>query len=684
MTRHVLFSLMLAHSIANSIVSAQTPLPETHTHTNSLDMTFARIEAGSYTMGADTTPLPDALSEGQSNMLDGDFDEFPGHSVNITHPFYFGTTEVTNAQYEQFDPDHVALRGKLGFSKEDDEAVVFVSWEEAQAFCIWLSAKEALPYRLPTEAEWEYACRGGTTTHFNTGSDLPTLYHKNQVRTWYPDPFRVKQYPRDYDADLVSLAVGKTPPNAWGLHDMHGNVEEWCADWHGPYEALEQTDPVGRASGQFRVTRGGSHGTLPYYLRSANRSGTLPQDKHWLIGFRVALGPPPATAPLDAPEPPLHQREVRQEIPANLADGPDPAKPYFQAPRRYVHIPEHSQGPLFSGHNHDPALVECPNGDLLAIWYTTVREQSRELGLAAARLRHGSDRWEDAAPFWDAPDRNDHGPAAWNDGEGNIHVFVGLSAAATWGNLAVVMRSSADSGATWSEARIIMPEHTTRHLPVESVFRMADGTWLLPCDARSQGQGGTSVHLSTDKGQTWHDAGGKLAGIHAGVTQLNDGRLFGFGRSDDIAGADGLLRMPQSLSNDRGKSWAYSPSPFPPITSGQRLVLMRLQDGPLLFVSFANDPMPMTDASGGTSACTGLFAALSYDDGATWPVTRLVSDGSGATVELMDGAPFEMTNTNAEPKGYMSACQTADGMIQLISSRQHYAFNRAWIEAAAR
>lgn len=675
-----MYKLFLSLFLVAPAALAAPQLPTTPTHTNGQGMNLVRMEPGTITMGADTTPLPESLSGGQSNMVNGDFDEFPSHSVTISQPFYLGTTEVTNAQYEQFDPDHRSLRGKLGFSRADDEAVIFVSWEEAEAYCNWLSAQEGLPYRLPTEAEWEYACRAGSTTHFNTGAELPESYFKNQIQTWYPDPFRVKNYPQDYDTELVSLTVGQTPPNAWGLHDMHGNVEEWCADWYGPYESAAQTDPVGRATGQFRVTRGGSHGTLPYYLRSANRAADLPQDRSWILGFRVALGAPPATRPLDAPPLPLHQQHVNQTIPTDLAKSPDPKTPYFRNPRRYVNIPENSQGPLYSQHNHDPALVECPNGDLLAIWYSTVTEKSRELGLAAARLRHGSDTWEDAAPFWNVPDRNDHGPAAWNDGEGNIHVFVGLSTAATWGNLAVVMRSSTDSGATWTEARIIMPEHTTRHLPVESVFRMADGTWLLPCDARSQGQGGTSVHLSTDKGQTWNDAGGKLAGIHAGVTQLMDGRLFGFGRGDNIAGDDGVLRMPQSVSADRGKSWTVSPSVFQPIESGQRLVLMRLKDGALFFIGFANKPMAMTDASGATSDCTGLFAALSTDDGATWPVKRIVSDGSGATLELMDGAPFAMTNTSAEPKGYMSACQTPDGMIQLISSRQHYVFNRAWIE----
>lgn len=676
--------LLLAVFLVAQGASAAPQLPATPTHTNSQGISLVRIEPGTFTMGADTTPLPEFLSGGQSNMLSGDFDEFPSHPVTISQPFYLGATEVTNAQYEVFDPDHRALRGKLGFSREDDEAVIFVSWKEASAYCAWLSEQEGLPYRLPTEAEWEYACRAGSTTHFNTGDELPATYFKNQTQTWYPDPFRVEHYPQDYDSELVPLTVAQTPPNAWGLHDMHGNVEEWCQDWYGPYPPNAQTDPVGRAAGQFRVTRGGSHGTLPYYLRSANRSGDIPGDRSWILGFRVALGTLPSSKPLDPPALPLHQQHVKQVIPANLTKGPDPQVPYFREPRRYVNIPANSQGPLFSKHNHDPALVECPNGDLLAIWYSTVTEKSRELGLVAARLRYGSDTWEDAAPFWNVPDRNDHGPAAWNDGEGKIHVFVGLSTAATWGNLAVVTMDSSDSGATWNEARIIMPEHGTRHLPVESVFRMADGTWLLPCDARSLGQGGTSVHLSTDKGQTWNDAGGKLAGIHAGVTQLMDGRLFGFGRGDNVAGSDGVLKMPQSLSADRGKSWIVSPSVFQPVESGQRLVLMRLQDGSLFFVSFANEPMAMTDASGGTSPCKGLFAALSFDDGATWPVKRLVSDGSGATVELMDGAPFEMTNTNAEPKGYMSACQTPDGVIQLISSRQHYAFNRAWIEAGAK
>src|ERR1700745_616630 len=99
----------------------------------------------------------------------------PGH---ISKGFYMGAFEVTNAQYEQFDPAHRSLRGKLGFSKEDNEAVVFVNWHDAHRFCQWLSKKEGKAYRLPTEAEWEFAARAGTTTHFYTGDTLPGMFLK--------------------------------------------------------------------------------------------------------------------------------------------------------------------------------------------------------------------------------------------------------------------------------------------------------------------------------------------------------------------------------------------------------------------------------------------------------------------------------------------------------------------------
>ncbi len=663
--------------------------PSGLTDRNSLGMDLVRVEAGTFRMGISRARIPSELREGRRYAMYGDFDERPVHPVTISRPFYMGAFEVTNAQYEQFDPSHRARRGELGFSREDDEAVVFVSWHDAVAFCRWLSEKEGLPYRLPTEAEWEYAARAGTTTYFHTGDRLPGAYLPNPAESWYP-ALRWGGALRERPP-WISLRVGQTPPNSWGLHAVHGNVEEWVHDWYGPYEPGPQVDPVGRVDGDFRVTRGGSHSTFAYYLRSGNRAGTLPDDRTWVIGFRIVLGEMPETEPLPLPAPPPHQQDVSQQA-ADYSKGPNPAKPHFHGPRRYVKIAPDSYGPAFSTHNHDPALVEFPNGDLLAIWYSTEREPGRELTLLASRLRYGADEWEPASLFWDAPDRNDHAPALWADGKGRIFHFVGLSTAATWGNLALIMRTSTDSGATWSKAKLIAPDHGGRRMPIESVIRTRDGAILLPSDAPNPRPGGmmngTSIWLSDDDGETWTDPGGTIAGIHAGVVQLKDGRLMALGRGDDIDG-----RMPRSLSSDMGKSWSYSASPLPPVTSGQRLALIRLKEGPLFLASFTDvrsipgagesEPMTIEDANGEKRPVRGLYAALSYNEGETWPVRRLITD-DGPGRWLVGGAwtgRFRMSRDTAEPRGYLSVTQTPDGVIHLISSALHYELNLAWVEA---
>ncbi len=672
------------------MLSDRGDLPKVKSFTSSLGMRLVRIEPGEFTMGFDDGPLPDEVTAGQAHRSFGDFDEHPTHEVKITRPFYMGVFEVTNSQYEQFEPRHHAFRSKLvhhlfqkkfageeetartsrgiPFSKGDDEAVVYVSWYDATRFCEWLSGKETHSYRLPTEAEWEFACRAGTTSAFHTG-DMPPEECLKKVSTGLSRQ------------EAVSLRVGESSPNPWGLYDMHGNVEEWCLDWYGPYKDDRQMDPVGPADGDFRVTRGGSHSTEIYFLRSANRMGMLPEDRHWLTGFRVAVGQMPRSFP--SPPPPLRrwQRDVRQRMPSYPGRAPDPNKPYFEGPRKYVKIPEDSKGPLFSRHNHDPALTRCPNGDLLAIWYTCVTEPGRELALAASRLRWGAKEWDEAAPFWDAPDRNDHAPALWFDGRDTLYHFNGLSVGAGYrNNLALIMRTSKDNGVTWSKASFVNPERGVPSQPVACVIRTREGHVIFPSDAPHSIPGrGSVLWVSPDDGRTWAMSEGVIAGIHAGVVQLTDGRLMAFGRRDYHG------TMPKSTSSDMGKTWSFSPSPFPPIGGGQRLILMRLREGPMLLASFSCDrtgkgTIQVTDISGTERPVTGLFAALSFDEGETWPCIRLISDdGPGREVEAMDGRLFTMGFDSAEPLGYLAGCQTDDDVIHVISSRQHYAFNLAWL-----
>jgi formylglycine-generating enzyme len=477
-------------------------------------------------------------------------------------------------------------------------------------------------------------------------------------------------------------------------------VEEWCADWYGAYPSEAVVDPVGPPQGDFRVTRGGSHSTSLSYLRSAARFATLPEDRHWLIGFRVVQAEfSSPTSNFQTPPQSLWARNVSQEG-HDWQKPSNDSKPFFKGPIEYVKIKQGSTGPLFSEHNHCPAISACPNGDLLAIWYSTPNETARELGLAASRLRSGAADWEPADPFWNAPGRNDHGEALWWDGNSTLYHFNGLGIAGTWGNLALIMRTSTDSGATWSKARIINRDHGLRNMPIANVIRTRDDKIMLTCDAATGGSGGTAVHISKDQGETWNDPGrGKavptfqegetgawIAGIHAGLVERNDGSLLALGRGNDIHG-----EMPKSVSRDGGVTWSYSASGFPPLSGGQRLALLRLKEGQLLLFSFT-DPAPRA-AKGETTGMTfqndsgesftgyGMYAALSYDEGATWPVRKLVSDG-GPKRTLDGGAwtgRFVMDPTHAEPAGYLDAIQSPDGVIHLISSKLHYQMNLAWL-----
>ncbi len=179
-------------------------------------------------MGQAGTPTDYKLLKHPDKFDDADWDERPTREVKIAAPFHIGATEVTLGQYRKFAPKHRGGRG------DSDEAARGVSWHDAVKFCEWLSEREKKTYRLPTEAEWEYACRAGTTTLFHTGEALPAGHS-----VWYRESGFLDRYfpggklPAEYrySDDEPKLPVAQTQANAWGLYDMHGNVAEWCHDW---------------------------------------------------------------------------------------------------------------------------------------------------------------------------------------------------------------------------------------------------------------------------------------------------------------------------------------------------------------------------------------------------------------------------------------------------------------------
>ncbi len=199
---------------------------------------------------------------------DASDDERPQHPVTVT-PFELQSTPVTNAEYELFDPSHRFLRDR--FSPDDQCPVIQVNWYMAKMFCLWMGQG----WRLPTEAEWEYACRAGTTTRYNTGDEESDLNEAG----WYSENSGGRTQP-----------VGTKRANAWGLYDMHGNVWEWCADWYGEkyYVESPREDPPRPAQGLARSVRGGCWLYHAGDCRAAYRSGNWPENRNQSLGFRVA------------------------------------------------------------------------------------------------------------------------------------------------------------------------------------------------------------------------------------------------------------------------------------------------------------------------------------------------------------------------------------------------------------
>ncbi|MGC4072949.1 MAG: SUMF1/EgtB/PvdO family nonheme iron enzyme [Nibricoccus sp.] len=514
---------------------------------NSVGLKLMTVPPGQFIMGSSIKPA--------------NWDEQPVHRVNISTAFAISETEITVEQFRQFKPDAV-LNPVYG------PYAAGISWYDAVGFCKWLSQKEGRLYRLPTEAEWEYAARGG----------------RSDGATW-------------------ELKPGE--PNPWGLCNLFTGPVEWCSDWYGEYVLGEQRNPVGYSDGATKVVRGGYLDVADKfkpndYQRPSNRAGAPPTfapntganiNNYGMhrIGFRVVLAAPIATAPKEYRSP-FAMQGVKQTV-QDVLIGPDPQVPYF---RRRAHLPmplegkiddvkEHRAGlhPSFRHHNHSPGFEVLPNGDALLVIYSSDWEYEPEVTLIAARLRFGADQWDMPSPFTDTPGANDHAPLLWSEGQ-TLRIF--------WGNphmegyFPFQYMTSRDNGASWSQ--VIYPRITgplgaclDRPQPINTMVRDRKNTLYLAVDADDGGPLGSQSMLwaTDDNGITWRDTIGRTFGRHTSFALLKNGNIAGIGGKNSQI--DGF--MPLAISADGGRTYEMRKTPFSALNSGQRPSLLRLASGRL-------------------------------------------------------------------------------------------------------
>ena len=619
---------------------------------NSVGIKMVKISPGSFEMGS---------------TLGRDYwDEQPVHKVTISRAFYISETEVTAGQFRQFKAEFVGTAEHLPYAAG-------VSWYEAAAFCEWLSKKEGKPYRLPTEAEWEYACRAGSKSLYSSG-DRP---------------------PRAGQA------------NAWGIKNMHTGVREWCHDWYGDYPADDQVDPVGAEYGIARVVRGGplddgdKNKYREIYNASSNRASIAPafgayyndspanrptaktqycdDDEcvgapgYHTIGFRVVQAPMPTTTAL-AYEPSYVQQGVKRNKDI-VKQGPDSSKPYFRKRYMLPSPPETCDGcrgevidqaglhPSFRGHNQSPGMEVCANGDILMIIYTSYAEYEPTVSLIASRLRYGADQWDMPDRLFDFAAANDHAPMLWKDKDSGVLYFF-------WGNprlkggFPFQWTYSKDSGATWAEVQYpnfmnSIGEHSRQ--PINTAVRDKNGTLYIASDAI---EGESVLWATRDNMKTWYDTGGRTFGRHTTFALLKDGTsILGMGgKNTDID-----KFMPRSITRDGGQNYKVSKTPFCMLGSNQRPSLLRLASGRLLM---AGDFSRKDGEHPESITQKGSYVALSEDDGEHWLIKKL------AGAQLHEEEPVITI-------GYSVARQAPDGVIHLITSMNrpnlHFAFNEAWI-----
>ena len=579
---------------------------------------MALVAGGHFKMGGgDIENRPDALPVHQVTLADYEISKEP-ISFALFQAFYQDTY--------QKPCDRGNIKGY----------VVGVSWYEAEMFCQWLGAKEGKTYRLPTEAEWEYAAKH-------------------------------------------SLAYGIDR-----MCDLH--LREWCFDWYDSYTHQDKTNPGGSEKGFCKVVRGGFlDNPLRYnaYPLDLWMRGSLPPSfSHYPgdpndfgrhnIGFRIVQGATPVVAE-NTPHVPfvLNVKAKAPPFPKASSQPIFQKRHLFPTPPDNAHFSENAAlglNPVLRHHNHSPGLAAAPNGDVLVVIYSSYHEYDAEVGLMAARLRYGAQAWDMPDIFLNPVGVNDHAPCMFTDTDGTIFLFWG------WQQLDSAFPfqyvSSTDHGQTWSP--IQFPHFTTKvenfvKQPINSCIHAKDGYYYLACDA----EGSQSVLWRTKDLIHWEAPKGRTAGRHSTAVELKDGSLLAIGGKN--SNMDGF--MPKAVSTDHGDSWTVSKTPFPAMTSGQRPSVIRLQSGLLLMCGDYQNKQGLRPQGVDTWGC---YAAFSADEGESWTIKTLPG------TQPRKKHP-ELYMAGASTLGYSAACQTPDGMIHIITTNNypclHFSFNEAWLTA---
>ena len=563
------------------------------TFVNSLGMEFVRINPGIFTMGAGNDPKI-------LDLGDNDYDEQPAHLVEISKRFYMLKGKVSQSHYQQ-----AGLPG----------SVSDISWDNAAAFCEWLSNEEGRTYRLPTEAEWQYVSE-----------------------------------------------------NPQGAANMSGR--EWTQDWHGLYPTDYVVDPVGPAVGIMKVIRGDSNDrqTLPPCATSSP----------WgldAVSFRVVLDIDPLEKPFVS-APAIPQMAITQSTEPALI-GPDPNVPYFTVRFSLPIPPENSTNgiasmlgvsPALMYHNHSPGFEILPNGDALAVWFTALSNEARDeqkpnTRLVQARLRYGSDQWDMPGLFYDFKHENDQHALMWTEGE-TIWLFCGGLGMSD--RLPFKIAKSTDSGATWrmelplvdSPARNYSPQ------PAQNAFRAPNGDIYFAMDGEDVE---SFLWRSSDGGTTWHDMGGRTSTRHSTIVPLDgNGTVLSVGGKKN--GIDDFNIWDKSYN--WGASWPErGATPFSELSPNQRPCAIVMANGNIAFCSdaqthYGNRPP-------GINHPPGCIVAISEDNASTWHIKNLPV--TLPHEEYTSNWRLGYSTIRQAPNGvlHILATMTHPGL--------HYEMNEAWV-----